>query len=64
MFAKSKRSKPVIIFGVDSLSTHQWLTAGCAIDTVSIKRALCMYVPKGETDIRKSANTDAYMIGS
>lgn len=28
VFARSKRTKPVIIFGVDSLSTHHWLTAG------------------------------------
>lgn len=51
VFARSKRTKPVIIFGVDSLSTHHWFAVGrCAIDTASIKGALCMYLLEGETD--------------
>lgn len=51
MFARSKRTKPVIIFGVDSLSTHHWLTTGVRYRQRRSKgRYVCTSL-KGETDL-------------
>lgn len=51
VFARSKRTKPVIIFGVDSLSTHHWLMAGVRYRYCIYQRGV-MYVPlEDETDL-------------